>query len=219
MITMMNDRWLEEMQNHIITALLLGSQRGIMHSISLLPIGIILVGFRLSITSFISHIQLDLAVSTEAISSASWSVRCVGIQSSSVGRLRTDLFLGEDLGGAGAIYRRDSRSHGSARLSADSGGRGRKLVGGRASCASEGFVPLDSILRSVCLESILVSHRQLISKATTALVFAFYHKLLSIEGADHTVRKIERRFWDRVLCEVIIALKFMKVFRWSDDPV
>jgi hypothetical protein len=215
---MTNDRWLKEMKNHIITALLLEYQRGIMHSISLLPIGIILVGFRLSITSFISHIQLHLAVSTEAISSASWSVCCVGIEGSSVGRLRTDLFLSEDLCGTSAIYGRDSRSHGSAGLSADSGGGGRKLVGVRASCTPESLVPLCSILGSVCLESILVGHRKLVAKAAAALVLPLYHELLSVKSADHTVRQVERGLGNRVLCEVVVRLELVHVLGRSNDP-
>jgi hypothetical protein len=87
----------------------------------------------------------------------------MGIEGSSVGRLRTNFLLGEDLCGASAVHRRD----GTGWLSADSGRGRRELVGVRAGYASEGLVPPLSILRSVCLESILVSHRQLVAKAAS----------------------------------------------------
>jgi hypothetical protein len=174
--------------------------------------------FRLSITSSISNAQLHLVVRTEAVGRASWSVCCVGIEGSGVGTLRTDLFLGKDLCGTSAVYRRDRGSHGSGWLPGDSGRGGRKLVGVRAGCTSESFVPLCGVLGSMCLEGILVSHRKLVAKAAAALVLSLYHELLSIKSTNHTVRKVERGLGNGVLGEIIVALELMHVLGRSNDP-
>jgi len=87
-----------------------------------------------------------------------------------------------------------------------------------ASCTSQSLVPFGSVLRGVCLESVLVCHRELVAKAAAAHVLTFNHELLSIESSNHAVGQVERSLGNGVLCKIIIRFILVHVLGRSNDP-
>ena len=213
----MESQMIKTKNNQIITALL---ARGIMHSMNqstahnhrrCVP----------SVHYFVhtQHFRSNSGVS-HSIGGTSGGSSCVcgllpfGLESGSLGGLRTCVFLGEDLCGLLGC----SRSQGSGGLTALGRAGGRKLAGLRASGASKSLVPFGRILGSVCLESILVGHGKLVAKAAATGVLSFNHELLSIESADHAVRKVERSLGNGILCKIVVGFELVHEVGTSDDP-
>jgi len=87
-----------------------------------------------------------------------------------------------------------------------------------ACCTSQSFVPFGSVLRGVCLESVLVCHRELVAEAASRDVFSLNHELLSIKSADHAVGQVERSLGNGVLCKVVVRFILVHVLGRSNNP-
>jgi hypothetical protein len=95
----------------------------------------------------------------------------------------------------------------------------RNIVCDRASSLADNLPPLVRSLRCMRLERNLMANGEAVAQLTLRHILALDVELLAANSTNHAVRKIERKFWDWVLCKVVVRLELVQELGGRNDVV